>query len=128
MQTVTDIIKTLGEELEKRKFQIGILQVDGFYGRGILACNSNFNSSRVRIEILPECETTVNVIIGDSRNELSPNQFNAIMKELMQHFDRYKNTQWGLVMNIYSDGQTIRDMGDIANIITRAYSLAATTV
>lgn len=126
MQTIKSIMEELNKELTKRKFHTWMLSASG--KTGFAAYNKNFSASRLRIEVIPECETVVNVIIGDENNELLVSQFNVVMREFMQHFDRYEDKHWGIVMKIHSDGGRLQDIGDIANIIARAYSLAATTL
>jgi hypothetical protein len=116
LPTPKEIFQALKEELERRKFQVR------FQGDRFTAVNRNYTHLQVRIVAVLNPESGVTVTI----DHLTAQEIDAIMLYYMEYFDLTVGRS-EVVMEISAEMQAYRDMGEVANILTRAYSRGVIT-
>jgi hypothetical protein len=123
MKTSTNVFTEIANELRNRKFSFN--HCDEQKG-SFVAYNPNYEQNPIRVRATRDTQHGVVIEISTPAESLDAAIKNAIMQKYMEHFD--VNAKGGVSMIIPTELKSQIDMGDAANIITRAYSLAVTSV
>lgn len=125
MKGDNEAFETLMQEMLNRKFVIS--RVDSFVDV-FTAYNKNYWERNTLIIVQVSREGNILVLLsGTSIRNLSQKQIDAVMCEYMEHFDLNDDGQLLHVMHLdANDAPDAREIDRVANITTRAYSLAAT--
>ena len=125
MQTLHQIFNEIGMALMKKGFFF-----EGAGSRNVCAYNKNYISRPERINLILEISSAPMIIllISNSKKKdewsLAPIAQKAIMREYMEHFDL--TSKGAVIKVIQKDYVEPIDVNEIANVLTRAYSLAVT--
>ncbi|EKD59000.1 MAG: hypothetical protein ACD_56C00012G0008 [uncultured bacterium] len=124
IKSLKEIFIELHNELEKRGFKVTVSSAESNFPM-LKALNPRYShqAELVHVLCLPD---GVHILIADQNGELEEGIQSVIMKHYDEHFEIGRDGQ--VEMLISNEMQANRDLSDVANIITRAYSLAVTSV
>ena len=125
MQDPKNVFESLEAELKKRKFVIYNVEI-GELSASFRAINANYDHRQEIVSVIADFQTGVTINISNIKGILKESIRNAILRKYMEYFD--VTAKGGIEMRIQAELQAFRDIGEVADIITRAYSLAVTTI